>query len=340
MTRICSFTLALLATAGMVFAQGGWRRFGDTPPAPAAQQASAAQQAPAEAPAVESQDLTQPVASSDPPAQSPALNSPNNRPRYGLPPQLTIKPGTFVMVRIDQMLSSNHSQPGDVFSATLMQPMVVDGVVVAQRGQTVLGRVAEAQKSKTGHDSRLGLELTGLTLADGTQATVHSQLVARQGTTTPKGQEVGTVATTTAVGATVGAAAAWGTGAAIGAGAGAAAGIIGVLLTHNHPTVVYPETALTFRIETPVTIATTRTPQAFRYVDPNEYARPVETRAVRARPPCGYGYGCAPGSYNYGPGYYPYYPYPSWGPYYGYGYGYGYGLGMGIGFGRGWGRRW
>jgi hypothetical protein len=169
---------------------------------------------------------------------------------------------------------------------------------------------------------------------------VHSQLVARQGTTTPKGQEVGTVATTTAVGATVGAAAAWGTGAAIGAGAGAAAGIIGVLLTHNHPTVVYPETALTFRIETPVTIATTRAPQAFRYVDPNEYARPVETRAVRARPPCGYGYGCAPGSYNYGPGYYPYYPYPSWGPYYGYGYGYGYGLGMGIGFGRGWGRRW
>jgi hypothetical protein len=221
-----------------------------------------------------------------------------------------------------------------------MQPMVVDGIVVAQRGQTVLGRVAEAQKSKTGHDSRLGLELTGLTLADGTQATVHSQLVARQGTTTPKGQEVGTVATTTAVGATVGAAAAWGTGAAIGAGAGAAAGIIGVLLTHNHPTVVYPETALTFRIETPVTIATTRAPQAFRYVDPNEYARPVETRAVRARPACGYGYGCAPGSYNYGPGYYPYYPYPSWGPYYGYGYGYGYGLGMGIGFGRGWGRRW
>ena len=327
MTRIGSLTLALLATAGIMFAQGGWRRFGDTPPA-AAQQASAAPQAPA----VESQDPTQPMASSDPQAQRPAPNSPNNAPRYGLPPQLTIKPGTFVMARIDQMLSSNRNQPGDVFSATLMQPVVVDGVVVAQRGQTVLGRVAEAQKSKAGHDSRLGLELTGLTLADGTQATVHSQLVARQGTTTPKGQEVGTVATTTAVGATVGAAAAWGTGAAIGAGAGATAGIIGVLLTHNHPTVVYPETALTFRIETPVTISTTRAPQAFRYVDPNEYDRQVETRAIPVRRPSPYSY------YGPGYGYYPYYPYPYWGSYYGYGYG----LGMGIGFGRGWGygRRW
>jgi hypothetical protein len=315
MTRIRSLTLALLATVGILCAQAGWRRFGDPPPAPAAQQTSA----------MESQDPTQPVASSDPQAQRPAPNSPNNPPRYGLPPQLTIRPGTFVMVRIDQMLSSNKNQPGDIFSATLMQPFVVDGVVVAQRGQTVMGRVAEAQKSKAGHDSRLGLELTGLTLADGTQATVHSQLVARQGTTTPKGQEVGTVATTTAVGATVGAAAAWGTGAAIGAGAGATAGIIGVLLTHNHPTVVYPETALTFRIETPVAIDTTRAPQAFRYVDPNEYARPVETRAVPVRRPSPY----------YGPGYYPYYPYysyPYWSPYYGYG--------VGIGFGRGWGRRW
>jgi hypothetical protein len=337
MKRIGWLTLALVATAGMVFAQGGWRRFGDAPAAPAAQQEPAAQPAPdaQPAPAAEAQDPTQPVESFEPQAQRPAPNSPNDPPPYGLPSQLTVKPGTFVTVRVNQMLSSNKNQAGDVFSATLMQPMVVDGVVVAQRGETVMGRVAEAQKSKSGHDSRLGLELTGLTLADGTQAPVHSQLVARQGATTPGGQEVGMVASTTAVGTVAGAAAARGTGAAAGAGAGAAAGIIGIMVTHNHPTVVYPETALTFRIETPVTINTTRAPQAFRYVDPNEYARPAETPAVRPRPACGYGYGCAPGSYYYGPGYYPYYPYyayPYWGP--------SYGLGFGFGFGRGWGRRW
>ena len=311
MTRIRSLTLVLLATTGIVFAQTGWHRFGDAP-APAAQQA----------PAAESQDPTQPVDRSDSQAQRPAPNSPGNPRRYGLPPQLTVKPGTFVTVRVDQMLSSNRNQPGDVFSATLMQPLVVDGVVVAQRGQTVMGRVAEAQKSKAGHDARLGLELTGLTLVDGSQVTVRSQLVARRGPTTPGGQELGTVATTTAVGATVGAVADWGRGAAIGAGAGAAAGIIGVLLTHNHPSVVYPETALTFRIETSVIINTMRAPQAFRYVDPNDYQRPAEARTMPVRRPVPY----------YGPGYYPYYPYPYWG----------YGYGMGIGFGRGWGygRRW
>ena len=314
MTRIRSLTLVLLATTGIVFAQTGWRRFGDAPPAPAAQQA----------PAAESQDPTQPMDRSDAQAQRPAPNSPSDPPRYGLPPQLTVKPGTFLTVRVDQMLSSNRNQAGDVFSATLMQPLVVDGVVVAQRGQTVMGRVAEAQKSKAGHDARLGLELTGLTLVDGSQATVRSQLVARRGPTTPGGQELGTVATTTAVGATVGAVADWGRGAAIGAGAGAAAGIIGVLLTHNHPSVVYPETALTFRIEAPVVVNTTRAPQAFRYVDPNDYQRPAEARAMPVRRPVPY----------YGPGYYPYSPYPYWGPYYGYGYG------IGIGFGRGWGRRW
>ena len=127
MTRIGSLTLALLATSGITFAQGGWRRFGDLPLAPAAQQA----------PVAEAQDPTQPVDRSDSQAPNPAPNSPRVPPRYGLPPQLTINPGTFVSVRVDQMLSSNRNQPGDVFSSTLMQPVVVDGVVVAQRGQTV-----------------------------------------------------------------------------------------------------------------------------------------------------------------------------------------------------------
>ena len=72
-------------------------------------------------------------------------------------------------------------------------------------------------------------------------------------------------------------------------------------------------------------INTTRAPQVFRYVAPNDYQRPAEARAIPVRRSVPY----------YGPGYYPYSPYPYWGPYYG-----GYGLGVGIGFGRGWGRRW
>jgi hypothetical protein len=270
-----------------------------------------------------------------PPA--PSRGRPTYRPPYGLPGEVTLKPGTFVTIRTNQPLSSDHNQPGDTFSGTLLQPVVVDGVVVAQRFGAVYGRVAEAQKAHSGNSSRLGLELTSLTLADGTQVPIRTQLVARQGGTTPAGAQVGTVAATTAVGAVVGAAADYGRGAgvAIGAGAGAAAGIVGVLLTRNHPTVLYPETALTFRIEEPVTINTSRAPQAFRYVGPEEYNRaPVETQ-VRPRP-----VGPAPGYYygpGYGPGYapYPYYPY-----YYGPSVVVGWGPGYFYGYGRGFGRRW
>ena len=53
--------------------------------------------------------------------------------------------------------------------------MVVEGVVVAQRGQNVMGRVAEATKAGRAQGvSRLALQLTGVTLADGSQVNVQS----------------------------------------------------------------------------------------------------------------------------------------------------------------------
>jgi len=322
---------------------GAWRRVGDPPPS-------------LPVPAPQSQDPSEPVDRSDQygqpsqvPPQAPAQVPPqappqaqpaprpndrpaSARPAYGLPPELTLQPGTFVTILTNQPLSSDHNQPGDTFSGTLNQPVVVDGVVVAQRGQTVYGRVAEAVKAHSGNSSRLGLELTGLTLADGTQVPVRSQLVARQGPTTPAGAQAGTIVGTTAVGAAVGAAADWGRGAAIGAGAGAIAGIAGVMLTRNHPTIVYPETALTFRIDSPVTVSTVRAPQAFRYVGPEEYQPGYNTR-LQPRP-----VGPPPANYYYGPGYYPYYPYYPyyWGPSVSFLFGRGPGFFYGRGYYRGW----
>jgi hypothetical protein len=158
----------------------------------------------------------------------------------------------------------------------------------------------------------LAVQLTELTLVDGQQLPLQANLVSRKGPTSV-GQDAGTIASTTGLGAAIGAAAGWGEGAAIGAGAGAAAGIIGVLVTRGHPSVIDPEQLLTFRIETPLTISTERSPQAFRYVQPNEYDRPYETQHA---PPGPYASQApAPAPYY---GAYPPYPYP----YYGYGYPY------------------
>jgi type IV secretion system protein VirB10 len=159
-----------------------------------------------------------------------------------------------VTVRLNQTVSSDRNHAGDAFSATLVRPIVVDGVVVAQRGQTLGGRVAEATKAgRIEGTSRLAIQLTDLTLVDGQQVPIQSQFASRAGGTSV-GRDAGAIAGTTALGAAVGAAADWGTGAAIGAGAGAAASIIGVLLTRGRPSVIYPESVLTFRIQAPVLI--------------------------------------------------------------------------------------
>jgi hypothetical protein len=252
-------------------------------------------------------------------------------PQYNLPAQLTIKPGTFITVRMTQGLSSDRNQQGDIFTATLAEPIVVDGVVVANRNQTVMGRVAEAKKAgRVEGTSRLGLQITGLTLADGNQANVESALVNRNGQTSV-GNDVAAVGTTTAVGAAVGAAADWGRGAAIGAGAGAAAGLIGVLLTRGRATVVYPETVLTFRLGAPVAVNTTHAPYAFRVLGPEDYNHPVQSRVMQPRPgPGGPGSYGAPGPYA-APGPYGAYPYPYYGPsYYGYPGYWGPGFGFGV----------
>jgi hypothetical protein len=257
-------------------------------------------------------------------------------PHYGLPASVTIKPGTFVTARVNQVLSSDHNQTGDVFTATLTQPLVVDGVVVAQRGQTVMGRVADAQKAGRAKGvSHLALQITAITLADGTQAPIQSHVVTRNGDTSV-GRDVAAVGTTTAVGAGVGAVAAGGMGAGIGAGAGAAAGLVGVLLTRGHPTVVYPETVLTFQSETPVTVDLSRAPQAYRFVGPEDYNRNTPTTTVvRRAPTVVYG---APGYYGYDPYYYGGYGFGGY-PYYGWGPSVGIGFGFGGYRGGGWGHR-
>ncbi len=355
MKRTCTFLITVLSVGGLALAQqdppSTWRRIGDPPPA-----APAATPAPQGAPnsQADSQDPTQPVERPNdaygqpapaPMSQQPMSQQPmqgqSQRPAYGLPPQLTLKSGTYVTVRINQGLTTDRNHVGDTFSVSLITPVIADGIVVANRGQMGYGRVAEVEKQHSDKPSRLGLQLTGLVLADGTQAPVTSHLVAQQGGSTPGGVQAGTIVGTTAVGAAIGGIAARGAGAAIGAGAGAAAGIIGVLLTRNHPTVLYPETVLTFQLTSPVTISTVNS-SAFRFVGPEDYGRTYSSYNDRPGPQPRPGPAPVPPAYYYGgyPGYYPgyYYPYSYWGPsvVIGGGWGWGRGWGWGGGFGRRW----
>ncbi len=233
----------------------------------------------------------------------------------GIPATLTLPSGANVTVRVNQWLSSDRNQTGDTFYATLVAPLIVNGVVVARKGSTVMGRVSEVKKSHTDGTSRLGLQITSISLVDGTQAPVQSQVMDRNGTTTSTGRNVAAVGTTTAVGAGIGAAAAGGVGAAIGAGAGMVASTVGVLLTRGRPTEVYPESMLTFQLNAPVVISTTQAAAAFHYADQSDYgsAGGPPARMASQMP----GRPVPVGAPVYGP--YPYYSPYYYSPYYGYG---------------------
>lgn len=233
--------------------------------------------------------------------------------RGPIPAKLTVKPGTYITVRLNQGLSSDRNQAGDPFAATLATPLVVDGVVVANRGQTVGGKVTEAKKAgRVQGVSHLAVQLTDITLADGQPVPVQTTFFSKQGPTSV-GRDVAAVGATTATGAAIGAAAGWGTGAAIGAGAGAVVGIVGVLVTRGRPTYLYPEQILTFRVEAPVTVSTENATAAFRWAGPGDYGAAY----AQNRPPA-YRYGY-PSPYAYPYAYsYPYaYAYPYWGGYWG-----------------------
>ncbi|MEO7143601.1 MAG: hypothetical protein ABI165_08880 [Bryobacteraceae bacterium] len=246
------------------------------------------------------------------------------------PGTLTIPAGTLISVRLSEPLSSDHNQPGDGFTAILQQPLVADGLVVARRGEMVIGRVTEAQKAgRVKGVSRLGIELGELTLVDGHQAAIQTALLEHAGSTS-FGRDATGIGATTATGAAIGAAVNGGVGAGVGAAAGLVASVAGVMLTRGRQTVIYPETLLAFRLTAPVTVVTAQSASAFQPPTQADYGT---NQQLRPR-------------YNGGPPPYrrPYFaPYGFYGGYYpgfygGYGYGFGpsfYFGGRGF-YGRGW----
>ncbi len=259
-----------------------------------------------------------------PSAYDPNDNAPGNYPsdQYAPPPALlTIPAGTVLIMRLNEPLSSDHNQIGDQFTGTLQQPIVVNGLVVARRGQVVVGQVKSAKKAgRVTGTSQLGVELTDVTLVDGQQAPILTELWKASGGTS-HGADAATIAGGTGLGAAIGAAADWGRGAAIGAGAGAVLGIGAVLLTRGRPTILEPESQLTFKLVDPVKVDTTHSQQAFLPVSQEDFGGGRGDRprlrgegyygAYGPGPygpaPCGYAYPC-----YYGPAYVGVYPSFGW----------------------------
>lgn len=167
---------------------------------------------------------------------------------------VTIADGTLLAVRLGERLSTETHKPGDTFTATLDQPLVVDGFVIAERGARVEGAVLQSLAAgRVKGLAQLEIGLTHLTTADGQKIPIKTADFIKEGekSTRDDATKVGVGA---AIGTAIGAIAGGGKGAAIGAAAGAGAGTGAVLATRGKAAEIPVETRLSFRISEPVKV--------------------------------------------------------------------------------------
>ncbi len=226
-------------------------------PTPAVSQAPAVAPAPAVTPPVAPPAPVEPAApsaSAEPPKPAFTPMKPKDPPKPAEPNSVTLSSGTTISVRLAQTLDSSKLEDGQSFQATLDQPLVVDGFVIAERGAAVEGRVVSSvQAGRVKGLAHLSIELTRLTTSDGQRVPIRTAAWEKEGEKDTRGDAT-KVAVGAGIGAALGAIFGGGKGAAAGAGAGGAAGAGTVLATRGKPVVLPAETRISFRLQAPVTI--------------------------------------------------------------------------------------
>ncbi|HEX4771349.1 MAG TPA: hypothetical protein VH351_10980 [Bryobacteraceae bacterium] len=182
------------------------------------------------------------------PQTAPAPSQPPHQPRI-----VTIQPGTKLVVRVSQEISTDRAAGGDAFLGILESPIVLDNALIAEKGSRVRGRVVGSQKGHGGGVAALSLTLTEINTTDGQQVKVVTSSYREQGPRSTD-TDLAKIGGGAALGAVIGGVSSGGKGAAIGAGLGGAAGAGAVLLTRPKPAVVEEETKLDFELTEPVVI--------------------------------------------------------------------------------------
>jgi hypothetical protein len=190
-------------------------------------------------------------ANSSAPASEPAKSTP--KAEVPPPKPIVVPADTVITVVLDEAVGSKISTPGQTFTATVSQPIEVDGKVAIPKGGRATGLVKDAKPAgRFKGGASLELTLTSLEV-NGKEHEVHTT----SPTETSKGKGKRTAAMVgggAGGGALIGGLAGGGKGAIIGGLIGAAAGTGGAGLTGNRDITLPAETALTFKLVDPLEI--------------------------------------------------------------------------------------
>lgn len=191
-----------------------------------------------------------PSAPTPQPAAAPAPPPPPPPPQ---PVPVEIAAGTTLTIRMIDGVDSSVNQPGEVFRASLENPIVVGDRVVVPKGADVYTRlVSSSSAGKFSGKSELHMELVKLDF-QGQSYPLVSSTYSLSGDSRGKNtaEKVGGGAV---LGAIIGALAGGGKGAAIGAGVGGAGGGVYQAATHGKQVRIPSETKLDFQLDQPVTV--------------------------------------------------------------------------------------
>jgi hypothetical protein len=163
---------------------------------------------------------------------------------------IAVPAGTTILVRMLDTVDSSKNPPGSRFTASLETNLVVNGIVVVPKGNTVYGRLAQAKQAgnATG-SSELQLELTDIVVG-GTAYPVLTSDYQVKGSSSGKRSAkrlLGGAGLGAAIGGIAGNA---GKGAAIGATVGA----VGAVAQKGKSVNVPSETLLEFRLQQPASL--------------------------------------------------------------------------------------
>jgi len=167
---------------------------------------------------------------------------------------MVVPSGTTLTVRLGETLSSKDSQPGQTFTASVVNPVEADGRPVIPAGSTATGTVVAAHAAgKFKGASLLQIKLDSVTIG-GKQYPIQTSSVERAAKGKGK-RSAATIGGGAGAGALIGALAGGGKGAAIGALVGGGAGTAGAAYTGKADITLPAESALSFKLEAPLELA-------------------------------------------------------------------------------------
>src|SRR5882762_2384126 len=199
------------------------------------------------------QQTAAPDANSSSPESGASSGKPAVREAPPRPRPIVVPAETVISVVLDETVGSKISTPGQQFSASVREPVEVDGRVAIPKGARATGIVKDAKPAgRFKGGAQLELTLVSIDI-NGASYDVHT--TAPNETSKGKGKRTATlVGGGAGGGALIGGLAGGGKGALIGGLIGAAAGTGGAGLTGNRDITLPAETPLTFKLVDPLEI--------------------------------------------------------------------------------------